>query len=57
MKAKVLKSYPDKITKRFYNEGEIVDFDNNRIQELTEKKIVTVLRENKTKKELPETSD
>ena len=34
MKAKVIKSYPDKITDRWYNRGEIVDFDEKRIEEL-----------------------
>lgn len=57
MKAKVLKSYPDKITNKWYNKYEIVDFDEKRIKELMDKGIVEPYKESKPKKESPETSD
>lgn len=57
MKAKVIKSYPDKITNRWYNKDEIVDFDEKRIAELVNKGIVEIYKESKPKIELPETSD
>lgn len=57
MKAKVLKSYPDKITNRWYNEGEIVNFEEKRIEELVNKGIVEKYKEPKSKNELKEISD
>lgn len=57
MKAKVLKSYPDKITNRWYNRGKIVDFDEKRIEELVNKGIVEKYKEPKSKNELKEISD
>lgn len=57
MKARVLKGYPDRITKRFYNENEIVDFDEVRIEELVSKGLVEVCKEPKAKKDKQETSD
>lgn len=57
MKAKVLKSYPDKITDRWYNRGKIVDFDEKRIEELVNKGIVEKYKEPKSKNELKEISD
>ncbi len=47
MKAKVLKSYPDKITNRWYNKGEIVDFEEKRIEELVNKGIVEKIKKEK----------
>ncbi len=47
MKAKVIKSYPDKITDRWYNRGEIVDFDEKRIEELEKKGIVEKIKKEK----------
>ena len=47
MKAKVLKSYPDKITNRWYNEGEIVNFEEKRIEELVNKGIVEQIKKEK----------
>lgn len=47
MKAKVLKSYPDKITNRWYNKNEIVDFEEKRIQELVNKGIVEKIKKEK----------
>lgn len=47
MKAKVLKSYPDKITNRWYNKGEIVDFEEKRIEELVNKGIVEQIKKEK----------
>lgn len=47
MKAKVLKSYPDKITNRWYNEGEIVNFEEKRIEELVNKGIVKQIKKEK----------
>lgn len=46
MKAKVKRSYPDKITNKWYNKGEIVDFEEKRINELAEKGIVEKVKEN-----------
>lgn len=57
MKARVLKGYPDRITKRFYTENEIVDFDEVRIEELVNKGLVEVCKEPKAKKNKQETSD
>ena len=57
MKARVLKGYPDKITKKFYVKDTIVDFDETRIKELMDKDIVEFYKESKSKKESPETSD
>lgn len=57
MKAKVLKSYPDKITNRWYNKDEMVDFKEERIRELANKGIVEIYKEPKPKKEHKETSD
>lgn len=57
MKARVLKGYPDKITKKFYVKDTIVDFDETRIKELMDKDIVEFYKEPKSKKESPETSD
>ena len=57
MEAKVLKGYPDRITKKFYIKDTIVDFDEKRIQELIDKGIVELHKEPKSKKESPETSD
>lgn len=57
MKARVLKGYPDRITKKFYAKDTIVDFDETRIKELMDKEIVGFYKEPKPKKELPETSD
>lgn len=57
MKAKVVKGYPDRITKKFYAKDTIVDFEEKRIQELIDKGIVELFKEPKPKKELPETSD
>ena len=57
MKARVIKGYPDRITKRFYLKDTIVDFDEKRIQELIDKGIVELYKEPKSKKESPETSD
>lgn len=54
MKAKVIKSYPDKITNRWYNKGEIVDFEEKRIEELINKKIVEKISEKKDKVEVLE---
>jgi hypothetical protein len=47
IKAKVLKSYPDKITNRWYNEGEIVNFEEKRIEELVNKGIVKQIKKEK----------
>lgn len=47
MKAKVLKSYPDKITNRWYNKGEIVNFEEKRIEELVNKGIVKQIKKEK----------
>ena len=47
MKAKVIKSYPDKMTDRRYNRGEIVDFDEKRIEELEKKGIVEKIKKEK----------
>lgn len=49
MKAKVLKSYPDKVTNRWYKKDEIVDFEEKRIKELTRKGILEVFRAKETK--------
>lgn len=57
MKAKVIKSYPDKITDRWYNKGKIVDFEEKRIEELVNKGIVEKYKEPKSKNELKEISD
>lgn len=57
MKARVLKSYPDKITEKWYNENEIVDFEEKRIKELANKGIVEIYKEPKPKKEPKEISD
>lgn len=57
MKARILKGYPDKITKKFYVKDTIVDFEEKRIQELIDKGIVELYKEPKQKKESPETSD
>lgn len=57
MKAKVLKGYPDRITKKFYIKDTIVEFEEKRIQELVDKGIVELQKEPKAKKESPETSD
>lgn len=54
MKARVLKSYPDKITNRWYKKDEIVDFDEKRIEELVNKGLVEVYKEKKIKKEASE---
>ena len=45
MKAKVKRSYPDKITNKWYNKDEIVDFEESRINELSEKGIVEKIKE------------
>ena len=50
MEAKVLCDYPDKITKRWYKKDEIVDFDEKRIKELSDKGIVEVLKKETPKK-------
>lgn len=47
MKAKVIKSYPDKITNKWYNKGEIVDFEEKRIEELVNKGIVEQIKKEK----------
>ena len=47
MKAKVKRSYPDKITNKWYNKDEIVDFNEERINELAEKGIVEKIKEKK----------
>lgn len=47
MKAKVLKGYPDKLTNRWYNKNEIVDFEEKRIQELVNKGIVEKIKKEK----------
>ena len=57
MKAKVIKGYPDRITKKFYIKNTIVDFEEKRIQELVDKGIVELYKEPKVKKESPEISD
>lgn len=49
MKAKVLRGYPDKITNRWYNKDEIVDFEEKRIKELVEKGIVSLIQDKKGK--------
>lgn len=49
MKAKVLKSYPDKITNRWYNKNEIVEFGEKRIQELVNKGIVEKIKKRKVR--------
>lgn len=54
MKARVLRGYPDKLTKKWYNKNEIVDFDEKRINELVNKGIVEVYKEKKIKKEVSE---
>lgn len=51
MKAKVLKSYPDKITNKWYNKDEIVDFDEKRIEELVNKGIVEKVKEKKVQED------
>ena len=56
MKAKVVKGYPDKITNKWYNKGNIVDFDEKRIQELVDKGIVEIYKEPK-KNKVQEISD
>lgn len=55
MKAKVLKSYPDKITNRWYNKDEMVDFKEERIRELANKGIVEIYIEPKLKKTIKKT--
>ena len=57
MKAKVIKSYPDRITKKFYTKDKIVDFSEERIKELIEKGKVELYKEPKVKQESPEISD
>ena len=47
MKAKVLRGYPDKIKNRWYNKGEIVDFEEKRIEELVNKGIVEKIKKEK----------
>lgn len=47
MKARVLRDYPDKITNRWYNEGEIVNFEEKRIEELVNKGIVEQIKKEK----------
>lgn len=49
MKAKVIKSYPDKITNRWYNKDEVVDFEEKRVKELVEKGIVSLIQDKKKK--------
>lgn len=49
MKAKVIKSYPDKITNRWYNKDEVVDFEEKRVKELVEKGIVSLIQDKKEK--------
>lgn len=57
MKARVLKGYLDKITKKFYLKDTVVNFNETRIKELIDKGIVELYKEPKQKKESPETSD
>jgi len=45
MKAKVIRSYLDKITNKWYKKNEIVDFDEKRIEELEKKKIVEKMKQ------------
>lgn len=49
MKAKVIKSYPDKITNRWYNKDEVVDFEEKRVKELVEKGNVSLIQDKKEK--------
>lgn len=49
MKAKVIKAYPDRITKKFYTKGKIINFDEKRIEELVNKGIVEIYKETKSK--------
>lgn len=49
MKAKVIKSYPDKKTNRWYNKDEVVDFEEKRVKELVEKGIVSLIKDKKEK--------
>ena len=49
MKAKVIKSYPDKITNKWYNKDEVVDFEEKRVKELVEKGIVSLIQDKKEK--------
>lgn len=51
MKARVLKGYPDRITKKWYIKDEIVDFDEKRIKELSDKGIVEEYKEPKKPKQ------
>ncbi len=51
MKARVLKGYPDKITKKWYNKDEIVEFGETRIKELLDKGIVEEYKEPKKPKQ------
>lgn len=51
MKARVLKGYPDRITKKWYNKDEIVEFDEIRIKELLDKGIVEEYKEPKKPKQ------
>lgn len=57
MKAKVIRGYPDRITKKFYTKDKIVDFSEERIKELIEKGKVELYKEPKVKKESPEISN
>lgn len=49
MKAKVIKSYPDKMTKKFYRKDTIIEFEEKRIEELINKGIVEPYKEVKSK--------
>lgn len=49
MKAKVIKSYPDKKTNRWYSKDEVVDFEEKRVKELVEKGIVSLIKDKKEK--------
>lgn len=49
MKAKVIKSYPDKITNKWYNKDKVVDFEEKRVKELVEKGIVSLIQDKKEK--------
>lgn len=49
MKAKVIKSYPDKITNKWYSKDEVVDFEEKRVKELVEKGIVSLIQDKKEK--------
>ena len=51
MQAKVLKGYPDRITNKWYNKDEIVDFDEKRIEELVNRGIVEKVKEKKVQED------